>query len=139
MTKIFSLKPKYSQKIFEGVKFVEFRRQNVNVSRKEVCLIYTSFPIKKIEGYFVVEDKIRLPLDELWERTKDVAGITLDEFMLYFRGCEFGTAIVFNSVKKVRKELSLNEIRRAIDSSFRPPQSYCNLDGELRKLIELTM
>ena len=137
MAKLFSLKPRYSQKIFEGEKLVEFRRQNVNVSHKEICLIYSSNPIKKIEGYFIVENKIRLPLKELWARTKDVAGINLAEFMSYFEGCELGTAIVFSSVKKVTKQLSLNDIRRIIDSSFRPPQSYCNLNGNLEKLITL--
>ena len=139
MAKLFSLKPKYSQKIFEGTKLVEFRRQNVNVSRKEVCLIYSSNPIKKIEGYFIVEDKIRLPLKELWERTKNIGGIDLEEFMSYFEGCEFGTAIVFNSVRKIKGELSLENIRISIDSSFRPPQSYYNLSGKLEKLIGLTI
>lgn len=139
MAKLFSLKPKYSQKIFEGEKLVEFRRQNVNVSRREICLIYTSYPVKKIEGYFIVEDKIRLPVEELWEMTKKIAGIELEEFMSYFEGCEFGTAIVFSSVKKTRKELSLNELKTIMGSSFRPPQSYCNLNGELEKLIALTI
>lgn len=137
MAKLFSIKKQYSEKIFLKEKKVEFRRQNVNVSEKEICLIYTSYPEKRIEGYFVVDEKIRLPLKELWKKTKSVAGISFEEFMNYFEGCEFGTAIIFKSSGKTKKTLTLKELREIFGVSFRPPQSYCNLDGKLAKLITI--
>ncbi|MCA9487643.1 MAG: hypothetical protein KC516_01640 [Nanoarchaeota archaeon] len=138
MAKLFSIKEKYSKKIFSKEKLVEFRRQNVHISRKEICLIYTSFPVKKIEGHFIVEEKIRLPIQELWNKTKEIAGISFKEFMNYFEGCEVGTAILFKSVKKIKKTWSLEDLKKIFGDSFRPPQSYYNLEGKLSKLVEIT-
>lgn len=59
MTKLFSIKEKYSKKIYSKEKLVEFRRQNINIKTNELCLIYTNNPVKKITGYFIVKEKIR--------------------------------------------------------------------------------
>lgn len=126
MAKLFSIKDKYSQKIYSNKKLVEFRRQNVNINKNEICLIYTSNPIKKITGFFVVKEKIRAPLLKLWRLTKKFAGITYGEFKKYFKNCEEGTAIVFKKAKEFVKQLSLKELQKKI-SGFRPPQSYCNI------------
>ena len=76
MAKLFSIKQEFSEKIFSKQKLVEFRRQNVNIKRNEVCVVYTSGKIRKITGYFIVKEKIRLPLKELWIKTRKYAGIT---------------------------------------------------------------
>ena len=132
MAKLFSIKEKYSNLIYSNKKLVEFRRQNVNVDKNEFCLIYTSSPIKKITGYFIVKEKIRTSLDKLWELTKDFAGLTYQEFREYFKECEDGTAIVFKKIQKFGKALGLEYLRRK--GNFRPPQSYCNLNDFLFKL-----
>ena len=134
MPKLFSIKHQYSEKIYTKKKLVEFRRQNVNVKENDVCWIYTSSPVKEITGYFVVKAKIRLSLDKLWKRTKEMAGITKEEFMEYFKGCEEGTAIIFKTIKMFVTGLSLIEIRKKL-RNFVPPQSYCNLNESLCSLI----
>ena len=93
MGKVFSIKEKYSHKIFSKEKLVEFRRQNVNVNEGELCLIYTSSPTKKITGYFIVKAKIRASIQDLWKLTKNIAGISHNEFLNYFKDCKMGTAI----------------------------------------------
>lgn len=130
MTKLFSIKQKYSEKIFNKQKLVEFRRQNVNVYKNETCLIYTSSPIQKITGYFIVKGKIRTNIGKLWEITKEYAGISFREFKEYFDGCKMGTAIIFKFVRQFKEALSLDKIRERI-KAFRPPQSYYNLNGLL--------
>lgn len=130
MTKLFSIKKKYSDKIFNKQKLVEFRRQNVNVCINETCLIYTSFPIKKVTGYFIVKKKIRAHILKLWDITKRYAGISFEEFKKYFEGCKIGTAIIFKLVKRFKEAFDLDKIRKRI-KEFRPPQSYCNLDNRL--------
>lgn len=138
MAKIFSIKQKYSTKILKKEKLVEFRRQNVNVYHKEICLIYTSSPIKKIEGYFIVKEKLRLPIKELWRRTKRLAGISLEEFTQYFEGCIIGTAILFRKVGKLEEELSLNQFRMKVGKLVTPPQSYCNIDNSALDNLNIT-
>lgn len=137
MVKLFSIRQTYADRIFRKEKFVEFRRQNVNVDKNETCLVYTSSPIKRITGYFVVKEKVRLPIEKLWNETKEMAGITKDEFLKYFDGCRDGTALIFQSVEKFVRGLSLNEIRSQM-TNFRPPQSYYNLDAVfMDRLYEL--
>lgn len=133
MAKLFSIKQKFSDQIYSKKKKVEFRRQNVNVKENEFCLIYTSSPVKKVTGYFIVKKKIRLSINKLWNLTKKIAGITKKEFLNYFDGCKTGTAIIFKKIKKFQETMSLDELRKK--SNFRPPQSYCNIDEILIKLF----
>ncbi|MBW2977172.1 hypothetical protein KY347_07055 [Candidatus Woesearchaeota archaeon] len=133
MTKLFSIKEKYSNKIYSKEKLVEFRRQNVDVQEGEFCLIYTSSPVKKITGYFIVKEKIRTTIQKLWELTKEIAGISHKEFKEYFKECEFGTAIVFKEIQKFTKTWGLDELRKR--GNFRPPQSYYNLNDLLIDLF----
>lgn len=133
MVKLFSIKEKYSNRIYSKEKLVEFRRQNVNVNKDEFCLIYTSSPVKKITGYFIVKEKIRTSIRKLWELTKEIAGISYREFMEYFKECKLGTAIVFKKIKKFTKTWGLDDLRKNVD--FIPPQSYCNLNDLLIELF----
>ncbi len=133
MVKLFSIKEKYSNRIYSKEKLVEFRRQNVNVNKDEFCLIYTSSPVKEITGYFIVNEKIRTSIKKLWELTKEVAGISYKEFKKYFEGCKLGTAIVFKRIQKFTRALGLDDLRKKGD--FRPPQSYCNLNDLLIELF----
>lgn len=132
MAKLFSIKEKYSNRIYLKEKLVEFRRQNVNVNKDEFCLIYTSSPVKKITGYFIVKKKIRTSINKLWELTKEVAGISYEEFKEYFKECKLGTAIVFKKIQQFTRTLGLDDLRKKVN--FRPPQSYCNLNDLLIKL-----
>ena len=134
MAKLFSIKQKYTDKIYENKKLLELRRQNVNIAKGETCFIYTSSPVKKITGYFVVKHKLRLPISELWEKTKNDAGLTKKEFLDYFKGCIEGTAIFFKESKKFLEGLALNILRETI-KDFRPPQSYYNLNSNLYSII----
>lgn len=130
MVKLFSIKETYSSRIFDKKKLVEFRRQNVNVKENEPCFVYTSSPVKQITGYFIVKEKIRLPLRQLWDKTKEYAGITKEEFFKYFEGCIEGTAIFIKKVKEFAKALDLTALRQRF-GNFNPPQSYCNIDERL--------
>lgn len=135
MAKLFSIKQEYTDKIYSREKSVELRRQNINARRGDKCLIYTTSPIKKITGLFIVKEKIRLPIMLLWKKTKKIAGISKEKFFEYFRGCKEGTAIFFKQVKKLVHAISLNELRK-VKKGFMPPQSYYNLDSEICVFIE---
>lgn len=134
MVKIFSIRDKYSDKIFSKEKLVELRRQNIRINKNEKCLIYTTSPVKRITGYFIVKEKIRLPIKQLWNLTKDLAGVTKQEFMRYFHNCKKGTAIFIKSVKRFVRGIHLNEVKKII-KDFNPPQSYYNIDERFYYLI----
>ena len=134
--KVFSIKKKYSDRIFSKDKRFEFRRQNVKVFTGDVCLIYTTSPVKEIGGCFIVKSKIREPIENLWELTKAKRGVSKEEFDEYFEGCEYGTAILLYRVKKFDETFSIHELKQ---KKFIPPQSYCNLKGPLEPLMKKTL
>lgn len=135
MAKLFSIKQEYTDKIYSKEKKVELRRQNINTKKGDKCLIYTTSPVKKITGTFTVKEKLRLPINLLWRKTKEIAGISKKKFFEYFEGCKKGTAIFFEQVKRLIHAISLNELRR-IKRGFMPPQSYYNLDPKICVFIE---
>ena len=134
MTKLFSIKKKYSEKILRREKLWEFRRTNVNVEENEICLIYSSGFSRELSGFCFVKKKLRLPVKELWEKTKKLSGITKKECFEYFKGCIFGTAILFKKIKKFSRKIELGYLKKKIPE-FRPPQSYYNINKELRDFI----
>lgn len=135
MVKIFSIKNKYSEKIFSKEKLVELRRQDVKIKENEKCLIYTTYPVKRITGFFIVKKKVRLPVKKLWKLTKDIAGITKAEFIKYFTGCIEGTAIFFKYVKQFSVGVTLEEIKNLVNN-FNPPQSYLNLKPSTFEILK---
>jgi len=138
MIKLFSIKPCYSEKIYNKEKFVEFRRQNVNIDTNETCLIYTTAPVKKITGYFVVKKKLRLPLYKLWKLTKNIGGISKKIFTEYFKGCKYGTALIFKIAKNFTNSIDVFKIF----TNFNPPQSYYRLEAakfiKIDKLFDIS-
>lgn len=138
MVKLFAIRQIFSDKIFDKRKKVEYRRQNVKIQPGEKCLVYTSSPAKRISGYFIVKEKLRLPLTELWAKTKKIAGITRETFFEYFKGCLEGTALIIKKVIKYFRKVTLQQLRSQI-AGFRPPQSYYELDEVfLHKIKHLT-
>ena len=135
MVKLFAIKQKFSEKIYSKQKRIEYRRQNVNVKKGEKCYIYSSSPAKAIDGHFTVGEKIRLPLKELWRKTRKQAGISYKVFREYFEGCFEGTALVLVKVRRFARKIELEEMR-SVCSNFRPPQSYYDMNLSMLRKIE---
>lgn len=133
MAKLFAIRKEYSDLMISKRKKVEFRRSDVKIRPGEKCFIYTSAPEKKITAYFIATKKIRMPLNELWKKTKHIAGISYNKFMSYFQGCEFGTAILFGLIKELNNKPSLDLLRVKLD--FRPPQSYYEIKYPLERFL----
>lgn len=78
-TILLSIKPKYSKLIFDGSKKFEFRKI---IAKKEVdkIIVYSSSPNKMIVGEAYVTGIVSMKKEDLWEFTKQYAGITEDDF-----------------------------------------------------------
>ncbi len=119
MRVLLSIKPEFADKIFTGEKKYEFRRaifKNRNIKK---VVVYASAPVSKVIGEFEVEDILTADLHDLWNQTKDDAGITREYFFEYFEGRESGYAI---KVKKIIRYSTPH----CIETRFgvKPPQSF---------------
>lgn|SRR5574344_2491702 len=133
MSVLLSIKPKYVDKIKDGTKLYEFRKQIFKQEADEIW-IYESAPIKKIIGKIVVSDVIEDSPQELWINTKKFAGINKKDFFKYFEGKEKGFAIVIKDFYELENPIDPYEIKE----NFVPPQSFAYLENikELKEQLE---
>lgn len=114
-----SIKPKYVSKIISGEKKFEFRKK---IFKKDIekIYIYSSSPQKQIIGYFEIKHIIKDCPTKLWEKTKDKAGITQEDFERYYKDKDCGYAIEIKKFQELTEYLSPYDYY----SNFKAPQSF---------------
>ena len=120
---LLSIKPEFAEKIFSGLKRYEFRRvifKSKNVSK---VVVYASHPVQKVIGEFEVGSVLALNRRQLWQQTRQFAGIAKAYFDAYFADKDLAYAIEIKSTKRYRSPVNLNNIC----PSARPPQSFMYL------------
>ena len=120
---LLSIQPKYAKKIFDGTKCVELRRIQPQISRGDVVVVYVSSPIKQIWGSFEVEKIIEKPIENLWQQVKNDAGISKEEFDVYYSGATTGVGIFLGRALNIETPINLVDIKKQWEG-FHPPQSY---------------
>lgn len=91
----------------------------------DTIIVYASKPIGKVVGEITVAGYLTLTVDEMWEATKDISGLTREEFYRYFHGKRDAHAIAIESYKDYEQPMPLDVLL----PNGVPPQSYCYLNG----------
>ncbi len=123
MKVLLSIKPKYADLIFEGIKKFEFRRTMFKNQNIKTIIVYASSPVQKVIGEFEVERILNHKLEHLWKLTKKHAGINKEFFYQYFDTKEKGFAIKIINTRRYKKPLCIKE-----DFNLMPPQSFIYLN-----------
>jgi predicted transcriptional regulator len=116
---LLAIQPKYSDAIFAGKKYVEFRKRGFKQPVK-LIVVYTSSPIKKIIGYFTIERIVQKNPKALWQEFGGVGSISEQDYFNYFRGKTKAFGIVIKKVETFKKPISLKRLGRNVV----PPQSF---------------
>jgi predicted transcriptional regulator len=130
---VLSIQPQFAKKIFNGSKQVELRRvRPKQIGEGDIAFVYISSPVKALWGAFKIESIVEKSIPALWDIVKGKAGITKDEFNMYYDGAGVGTAMFFSEVWSLDKPLELKDLHEK-GISFHPPQSFryatkCELD-----------
>jgi len=103
---LISIHPDFVDKIISGEKKYEFRTK---VAKKDIdkIIIYSTHPTKKIIAEAKVKRIVYSNPDELWQETKDFAGINKEYFDKYFKNrsvayaYELGDIFVYDSPKEL--------------------------------------
>lgn len=123
MKVLLSIKPEFADRIFSGEKKFEFRKSTFKRDVTTV-VVYVTQPVGMIVGEFKIGGILEGSPQELWERTKEQAGISWDKFLAYFSGKANGYAI------QVEKPERYGEaINPAALESFTAPQSFRYLES----------
>lgn len=122
---LFSIKPKYVNRIFSGEKKYEFR---TTVCKKNISkiIIYETSPISKIVGEVYVSNILKDTPEKIWNKTYKNAGIEKNKFMKYFENHKFAYAYVLENPVKYDRQISLQELN--ISSA---PQSYLYISDDI--------
>ena len=130
---LFSIKPYYANLIMEGKKRTELRKTNID-PQVSFIVVYATYPVQKIVGYFSVKNITKGALSKIWQQHSKSACIERDDFESYYDGKERGVAIEISEVVSLSHPLKLVEL----DHKLIPPQSFTYMEwktfNELRNL-----
>lgn len=115
-----SIKPEYVEKIFDGTKKFEFRKNLFKRDGIKSVVIYSTMPVGRVVGEFDVSELIADLPEVVWEKTRSYAGIDKKFFDSYYDNRQRAVAIGIGDVRRYEQPLPLVEL--GIGST--PPQSY---------------
>lgn len=131
---ILSIKPFYSDKIFEGIKTVELRRRfPLSPARGTLVYIYSTSPVRALVGAAEIDDVEKLPIGALWRRHGRSASILKKDFNAYFRGLEEGYALKLSKARPFSRPLTLKELKERF--GFKAPQSFLYARPDLQSAL----
>jgi predicted transcriptional regulator/DNA-binding XRE family transcriptional regulator len=132
---VLSVRPRYSDKIFEGKKTVELRRRfPVSAPRGTIAYIYSTSPVRAMVGSTEIENVIKLPVPEIWKKFGKMAQITRADFDGYFAGVKEGFALKISNARPFSRPVNLMELRDRF--GFEPPQSFLYATPVLRTALQ---
>lgn len=126
---LISIRPKYAEKIFNGIKTVELRRIRPRLKSGDLVLVYVSSPTMALMGAFEVGSVTGGSPGQIWKRFNGKSGLTKSEFDDYYDGAKQAFAVVLKRLWKFENPVKLTQLRRN-KTGFRPPQSYHYLTFE---------
>lgn len=120
---LLSIRPRYIESIFAGLKTVELRRVKPRVEVGDLVVVYASGGTKGIVGAFEVADLIAAAPSSIWRKFNGGTGLSKSEFDNYFTGAKVAYAIRVGKCWQLPQPVQLETLRKR-RGGFRPPQSY---------------
>ncbi|MBR0417542.1 MAG: hypothetical protein IJI66_00050 [Erysipelotrichaceae bacterium] len=119
---LLSINPEHVNNILNGNKIYEFRKTSAKMPVDKL-FIYCTKPVKKVVGFAEVSEIINGNPEEVWDKTKNGAGISKKFYDDYYLGRNKAVAYKLKKVNafKEPKDLSYYGIHNA-------PQSYVYID-----------
>lgn len=110
MKALYPIKKEFVMKIFDGSKAYEYRKHLCS-DLVDKIVIYESCGRGLVVGEFDVVGRIGDTPHNLWNRTKDYAGISEEDFFKYFANCKMAYAYVIGNVNMFLKPKSLQDYK----------------------------
>ncbi|MWK60177.1 ASCH domain-containing protein [Pseudomonas otitidis] len=130
MKVLLSIKPEYAEKILQGVKRYEFRKNIFKNKDVRTVVIYATMPVGKVVGEFDFDVVLSGPPSAIWSATHEFSGISRKFFNSYFKGRETAHAIKVSVVRRYCTPLALTHFV----PSGNAPQSYRYISEEQGRL-----
>jgi len=125
---LFSLKPKYVEKLMGGEKIVEIRKRFDPKWSGCKAFIYSTSPTKALYGHATIKDVDRGNPETIWEKYNTQLGCIKKEFDDYVGSADRIYAIQMNSFTTYLYPLYLEQLELLLRKNLQPPQSYLTLE-----------
>lgn len=119
MRVLLSIKPEFAEKILNGAKRYEFRKQAF-AQPVETVVLYATKPVGKIVGEFKLKAVHSGLPEQIWRQAAHYAGINKEFFDAYYKNSNKAYALEVESVKRYAEPLEPTEYM----ADFTAPQSY---------------
>lgn len=105
---LISINPVHVENIINGKKKYEFRKIAAKQDISSI-IIYETTPIKRIVAEAEILDVMMLPPEQLWQETKQAAGISKMFFDDYFQGRQIAYAYKLGKITVYKEPKRLSE------------------------------
>lgn len=120
---ILSIKPEFSDQIFEGTKKIELRKSKPNVQEGDIVVVYNTLPDKAFVGICKVNEVIQSTPDEIWDNYSSDLGIDKKRYFEYYLGRDKAVGLKIDGFRKFKNRISLDTVRQFLPD-FSPPQTF---------------
>lgn len=120
---LFSLKPRYADLVFEGLKHAELRRRITPDMKDRDVFIYVSSPVRQLRGGFRVGHVWHGAPQDVWKEVSELAGVKKRDFDNYYAGRTIAYALQITDVWEYVYPASLQTLRNRFPH-FVVPQSW---------------
>lgn len=119
---LLSIKPEYAKAILDGKKKYEFRKRRCKTGASKI-VFYSTAPKSRVVGEAEIEDIIEGDPSEIWDQTKEAAGITRDKYCKYYHG--YSNAVAY----KLKNVIAYDQPKELSDYGVNHvPQSFIYID-----------
>ena len=133
---LLSVRPWHAERILSGHKLVELRRVRPRLQSGDVVVVYSSSPVKAVQGGFIVDRVADGPPDSMWSQVQGAAGLRKAEYDRYFAGADNAVAIWIDQAWRFKRPVPLANMRLAAPG-FSPPQSFRYMQSVSRAIVDL--
>lgn len=120
---LISIKPEFTEKIFNGSKSIELRKSNPKIFPGDMILIYCTVPVKAVVGFCRVESILKMSPSELWSQHRQHLGIDRKRYQDYYENHNVAVGIVLTDICRFDRMITLESIKEDIPN-FSPPQTF---------------
>ena len=120
---LFSLKPRYADLVFKGLKQAELRRRIIPLMENRDVFIYVSSPIQQLRGGFRVGHVWHGSPEEVWNEVSHLASVNKQDFDTYYAGRTIAYALKITDVWEYVYPAGLTMLRNRFPN-FVVPQSW---------------
>ena len=131
---LFSLKPRYANLVFKGLKKFELRRRGLTLMKGRDVFVYVTSPVGKLRGGFRVGEVWTGTPEGIWEVVAHSACIERPDFDAYYAGRSIAYALEITEVWEYLDPVGLNELRDMFQN-FVAPQSWRYVKPEEHELF----